>query len=174
MADHHIRLNVYLLPSSCSMCLHLQKLWVVVNDIEQNTVNVRPQLWIHFLLFLQSCPHLEKIKMSVTNIVVSSAQYCTCVCCSCNIHSYSWISMSIFYQENKCESLKEIKGHTVTQLVEAPHYKLEGHGFDETFHWHNPSGHAMALGSTRPLTEISTRNPLLLPTDAHNVKKRSY
>ena len=26
------------------------------------------------------------------------------------------------------------------------------------FHWHNPSGHTLALGLTRPLTEMSTRN----------------
>jgi hypothetical protein len=26
------------------------------------------------------------------------------------------------------------------------------------FHWHNPSGLTMALGSTQPLTEMSTRN----------------
>jgi hypothetical protein len=26
------------------------------------------------------------------------------------------------------------------------------------FHWHNPSGCTMALGSTQPLTEMSTRN----------------
>ena len=26
------------------------------------------------------------------------------------------------------------------------------------FHWHNPSGHSMALGSTQPLTEMSTRS----------------
>jgi len=26
------------------------------------------------------------------------------------------------------------------------------------FHWHNPSGHTMALGLTQPLTEISTKN----------------
>ena len=26
------------------------------------------------------------------------------------------------------------------------------------FHWHNSSGHTMALGLTQPLTEISTRN----------------
>jgi hypothetical protein len=25
-------------------------------------------------------------------------------------------------------------------------------------HWHNPFGHTMALGSTQPLTEMSTRN----------------
>ena len=27
-----------------------------------------------------------------------------------------------------------------------------------SFHWHNPSGRAMAMGSTQPLTEMSTRN----------------
>ena len=26
------------------------------------------------------------------------------------------------------------------------------------FHWHNPSGHTMALGLTQPLTKMSTRN----------------
>jgi hypothetical protein len=26
------------------------------------------------------------------------------------------------------------------------------------FHWHNPSGRTMALESTQPLTEMSTRN----------------
>jgi len=26
------------------------------------------------------------------------------------------------------------------------------------FHWHNPSGRIMALWSTQPLTEMSTRN----------------
>jgi len=26
------------------------------------------------------------------------------------------------------------------------------------FHWHNSSGRTMALGSTQPLTEMSTRN----------------
>jgi hypothetical protein len=31
----------------------------------------------------------------------------------------------------------------------------DGVGF---FHWHNPSGRTMALGSTKPLTEMSTRN----------------
>ena len=31
-------------------------------------------------------------------------------------------------------------------------------GFDGTFHWHNPSGRTMALESTQPRTEISTRN----------------
>ena len=31
-------------------------------------------------------------------------------------------------------------------------------GVTEMFHWHNPSGRTMALGSTQPLTEMSTRN----------------
>ena len=31
-------------------------------------------------------------------------------------------------------------------------------GFNGIFHWHNPSGRTMALGSTQPLTEMSTRN----------------
>jgi len=31
-------------------------------------------------------------------------------------------------------------------------------GVTGTFHWHNPSGRTMALGSTLPLTEMSNRN----------------
>jgi hypothetical protein len=31
-------------------------------------------------------------------------------------------------------------------------------GVSEFFHWHNPVGRTMALGSTQPLTEMSTRN----------------
>jgi hypothetical protein len=47
----------------------------------------------------------------------------------------------------------------VAQLVEALHYKPEGHGFNSrVFHWRNPFGRTMALWSTQPLTEISTRN----------------
>jgi hypothetical protein len=51
----------------------------------------------------------------------------------------------------------------LVQLVETLHYKPEGRGSipDSVigiFQWHNPSGRTMALGSTQPLTEMSTRN----------------
>ena len=55
-------------------------------------------------------------------------------------------------------------GHAVAQLFEAPRYKPEGRGFDSRWchlNWHNPSGRTMALGSTQPLTEMSTRNIFL-------------
>ena len=46
-------------------------------------------------------------------------------------------------------------GHAVAQLVE-----VAGSITDVVigiFHSHNPSGRTMALGSTQPLTEVSTR-----------------
>jgi hypothetical protein len=54
--------------------------------------------------------------------------------------------------------------YAVAQLVEALRYKPEGRGFDSLWsHWSfkclNPSGRTVALGSTQPLTEMSTRNP---------------
>jgi hypothetical protein len=55
----------------------------------------------------------------------------------------------------------EHMGPAVAQLVEALRYKPAGRGFDGVygfFHWHNPVGRTMALGSTQPLTEMSTRN----------------
>ena len=42
-----------------------------------------------------------------------------------------------------------VSGYTVVQLVEALPYKQEGRGFD-------PSGCTLGLGSTQPLTEMST------------------
>jgi hypothetical protein len=52
----------------------------------------------------------------------------------------------------------------VAQLVEAlrnKNRKVAGSIPDSVigiFHWHNPVGRTMALGSTQPLTEMSTRN----------------
>jgi hypothetical protein len=51
----------------------------------------------------------------------------------------------------------------VAQLVVALRYNPEAagsipDGVTGIFQWHNPSGRTMALGSTQPLTEMSTRN----------------
>jgi hypothetical protein len=55
------------------------------------------------------------------------------------------------------------QGHSVAQLAETLRYKLEGRGCYSrlcpwNFHWHNPSGRTVALGSTQPLTEMGIRN----------------
>ena len=45
-------------------------------------------------------------------------------------------------------------------VVKVLRYKAAGRGFDGVigiFQWHNPSGRTMALESTQPLTEMSTR-----------------
>ena len=54
-------------------------------------------------------------------------------------------------------------GYGVAQLVEALRYRPEGRGFDSRwglwiFHGLNPSERTVALGSTQPLKEVSTRN----------------
>ena len=55
-------------------------------------------------------------------------------------------------------TMKLCLGYAVAQLIEALRYK-SGQGFDFRWcHFHNPSGRTMALGSTQPLTEMSTRN----------------
>jgi len=48
----------------------------------------------------------------------------------------------------------------LVQLVKTS-YKFTGSVFDEVigvFHWLSPSSHSVALGSTRPLKEMSTRS----------------
>jgi hypothetical protein len=49
---------------------------------------------------------------------------------------------------------------TVAQLLKAPQYMAGSspEGGIEIFHWRNPSGRTMALGSSQPLTDMSTRN----------------
>jgi hypothetical protein len=58
----------------------------------------------------------------------------------------------------------QISGHAVDELVEALCYKPEGRRFESRMRWiflnlPNLSSRTMALGSTQPLTEMSTRNP---------------
>ena len=54
-------------------------------------------------------------------------------------------------------------GYAVAQLVEALHYKPESRGFCSRWcHWnvsvtYKPSGRAMTLGLTQPLTQMSCR-----------------
>ena len=59
------------------------------------------------------------------------------------------------WRTEKC-TVKQM-GSAVAQLVEALRYKPEGRGFDSQLCLWN-SGPTMALGSTQPLTEMSTGN----------------
>jgi len=48
-----------------------------------------------------------------------------------------------------------------TKWVKLLVYKVAGSisdGVTGIFHWHNPSGRTITLGSTQPLTNMSTRN----------------
>jgi hypothetical protein len=59
-----------------------------------------------------------------------------------------------------CGSFNNV-GCTMAQLVKALHYKVAGlipTGVSGISHWLNPFGRSMALGSTKPLTETSTRD----------------
>jgi hypothetical protein len=62
------------------------------------------------------------------------------------------VRLDIFYQ------YKSRVGHVVVQLDQALRYRPEGRRSLEFFHWHNPSGHTMGLGSTQPPTEMSSMN----------------
>jgi hypothetical protein len=72
---------------------------------------------------------------------------------TCYIHTIRMLNLTV--SNNVLE-------HTVVQLAEALHYKLEGHRSNPNavtgiFHSLNPSTYIMALGSTQPLKEMSTR-----------------
>jgi hypothetical protein len=66
-------------------------------------------------------------------------------------------------QQTKLVLYAAILGHVMAQLVEASRYKQEvagliPEGVTGIFHWHNPSGHTMAVELIQPLREKSTRN----------------
>jgi hypothetical protein len=67
---------------------------------------------------------------------------------------------SICLSNSEATIFHEARGGAVG---EALRYKPEGRGIDSRcvigiFHWHNPFGRTMALGSTQPLTEMNIRN----------------
>jgi hypothetical protein len=78
------------------------------------------------------------------------------------------VSVSVHHRSTHTErtsllffiSHRPLTGYAVVHLVEALHYKLEGHEFDsrwDLWYWLNPSGHIMALGLTQSLTKMCTR-----------------
>ena len=74
----------------------------------------------------------------------------------CNAVAISEFSLSRLPIINFMAASAFRRGHMVAQLVEA--LFLIPDVVIGIFHWHNPSGRTMALGSTQPLTEMSTRN----------------
>jgi hypothetical protein len=79
------------------------------------------------------------------------------------IPQFFW-NTNIYYGPNIIyKNVMHLLGHAVAQWLR--HYstnrKVAGSipdGVIGIFHWHNPSGRTMILGSTQPLTEMSTRN----------------
>jgi len=61
----------------------------------------------------------------------------------------------VFEKLSVTQLLLFVMGHAVVQLIEALHFKLKRHGFG--FRWCHYS-RTMVLGSTQPVTEMSTRN----------------
>jgi hypothetical protein len=97
--------------------------------------------------------HHQGIKSS---LAFTSPYFCF-LCLSCNF-TLSCIRVSMYSWTGSVTG-----GHAMAQSVEALRYKPKGRGFDSNgviriFHWHNPSGHTMALVLTQHLTEMSTRN----------------
>jgi hypothetical protein len=91
---------------------------------------------------VSSAVRLNKIKGNGTLFIVNAKHHLSVTSKALDLLSSPF---------NFSVKLNLIPGHEVALLLEALHYKPEGHG-------HNPSGITMALGLTQPLTEMSTRN----------------
>jgi hypothetical protein len=71
----------------------------------------------------------------------------------------SQIPHGLTRDRTRASAVRDRRLTAVAQFVEALRYKAEDRGFDSQWcHWHNSFGRTVALGSTQPLTELSTRN----------------
>jgi len=82
---------------------------------------------------------------------------------SCKVHYSSQISIKLEFSWKIFDKYSTIRGTRWRSWLRhcATSQKVAGsipNGVTGFFHWHNPSGRTMALGSTQPLTEMSTRN----------------
>ena len=84
----------------------------------------------------------------------------------CKSAAYSWVKdfNVSFVKSSSIWQVQNIwSGTTVAQWLRccATNWKVAGLIPDDVigiFHWHNPSDRTVALGSTQPLTEMSTRS----------------
>jgi len=116
----------------------------------------------------EKCRHCDGLNywhISASRLVmfVSSHQgWIECVmqetwCYQIQSHMYNSVTLRIFGSSNKPIGTRWLSWlrHCATSR------KVAGSipdGVIRIFHWHNPSGRTMVLGSTQPLTEMSTRN----------------
>ena len=77
---------------------------------------------------------------------------------------HSILALSDLVYLSFCARNIDLHGDRCSTVVKALCYKSEGRWFDPSWcHWNfsltqNPSGRTMALGSTQPLTDMSTRS----------------
>jgi hypothetical protein len=110
----------------------------------KNTFNIKRMFWFTLHLLSKKISHYKK----------TSARYCR----KCT-QVFMW---SIRFSCKICRKLYFSWGHAVAQWLRhcATNRKVAGSipdGAIGIFNWHNPSGRTTALGSSQPLTEISTR-----------------
>ena len=77
------------------------------------------------------------------NTLVQKLQPCGRI--SCNLTEYRALYWGMRWQWRHYATSRKVAGSIPDVFI-------------ETFHWHNPSSRTMALRSTQPLTEGSTRN----------------
>jgi hypothetical protein len=88
----------------------------------------------------------------VYNVIFSAIQIKSCLL---NITLYSSVITTLFYNDTQCWASHSWLKHCATSRKVAVSIRNDVIGI---FHWNNPSGRAMALGSTQPVAEMSTRN----------------
>jgi hypothetical protein len=115
------------------------------------TIQIYPHVFKLYRVRTFSFPYIC-FHSRITKTAVGEEFLCFIPPCS-QILSYTW-KWSLLYSKGR---------HAVAQWLRhcAANRKVAGSipdGVTGSFNWHNPSGRTMALGSTQPLTEMSTRN----------------
>ena len=134
--------------------------WQLSKHITDNSSGFFTTCLIHFSLFPSTC---EKTQATVNSLCHNiNALYCTlAVCPDTEILIQSFLYKTLlfiyllFFHLFVYLIVKSfIYAHEIIFCSEIPSIP---DGVIGIFQWHNPAGRTMALGSTQPLTEMSTR-----------------
>ena len=132
--------------------------------------------WNFQVLFARSPPTVQQYRHLMRFCVVQKRNPCLLlliqVCkgsyiCGRKLFFVKWRDLLMLWDGDAAKILKmfspDLMGTAVAQWLRccATNRKVAGSipdGITGIFHWNNPSDRSMALGSTQPLTEMSTRS----------------
>ena len=131
--------------------------WLAVNSSNYITYLLRIMNYLQFFHLIKPLIYSVGLPSQICNRCFITTFYYVPIICRCL--PWRWRH---FYLRNSDTQIRVLGTRWRSWLRQCPtSRKVAGSipdGIIWIFHWHNPSGRTVALGSTQPLTEMNTRN----------------